>query len=302
MERITIIGADGIIGTGLANAFVANGISPSLTTRRPASISPARIYVNLEEPGPWSLPQTDIAYIVAAMTRLSDCRQDESRARRINIDGAVNIARQLVELGAFIVFLSTSQVFAGNRPFPSAEVKPNPISVYGRLKAEAEARILDLSKDVAVVRLAKVVGLHLTVFQNWLTDLPAGRVIRAFGDLIIAPVALSKVVATLVAIGTQRAGGIWHLSALDEVSYSRVALHIADRLGVSPKLVRETSAAENGIPESERPPHPALRSSNFGLVDIDPPSNSLAEIDLGLSLRNAVSISVLDEREGKTRA
>ena len=91
--------------------------------------------------------------------------------------------------------------------------------------------------------------------------LAAGEAIRAFYDMMLAPVPIDLVGAAIVALMSNRARGIFHLTGPSDVTYGNVVRFVVNRVGADPGLVRETSAREAGLPEGTTPRHTTLDSS-----------------------------------------
>ena len=81
----------------------------------------------------------------AAYTDVDGCESNRELAFAVNRDGAVNVAKAAKESGAKLLFLSSDYVFDGRKtsPYETDEAR-NPQSVYGRSKAEAEVRLLEI--------------------------------------------------------------------------------------------------------------------------------------------------------------
>ena len=80
----------------------------------------------------------------------------------VNVLGTEHVARACAEVGGKLIYMSSDQVYNGNAesgPLPES-VEPCPVSVYGRNKLEAEARVRAIDPTA--------VGLRLT----WMYDLP----------------------------------------------------------------------------------------------------------------------------------
>ena len=161
---------------------------------------------------------------------------------------------------------------------------PAPRSLYGRLKAEAEMKLLQLEGEVAVIRLSKVIGRHLPLFESWKRELLRGGTINAFEDLVMAPIAMEKVVAGIEAIGSRRLRGAWHLGGREDMNYVEAGRHLARRLRVDEALVRPVGAAAAGIPEEERPAHTVLASAKTEEITGVRIGRAARELDIGLGL------------------
>jgi dTDP-4-dehydrorhamnose reductase len=81
----------------------------------------------------------DVVVNAAAYTRVDDAETDVAAATAVNATGAENLAIAAESLGAKLVQISTDYVFDGTATTPYPENAPvNPVSVYGRTKADGE--------------------------------------------------------------------------------------------------------------------------------------------------------------------
>ena len=148
--------------------------------------------------------------------------------------------------GAFVIFLSSSRVFDGSVPFPTVEDSMSPVTEYGRQKAEVERSISQLTGPAAIVRLTKVIGPNIPLFEYWARTMRSGRPIHPFEDLYFAPVPLSTVVLVLKLTSDQRLSGILQISGERDVSYAESARLGARLLKVDPTLVQPIKASSSG--------------------------------------------------------
>ena len=90
-------------------------------------------------PETWELAESySAAFLCAGRTKLADCEAHPAETELINVTRTTELARELGERGAFLVFLSTNLIFNGNKAFPTVEDTPKPTTAYGYQKAEAE--------------------------------------------------------------------------------------------------------------------------------------------------------------------
>jgi dTDP-4-dehydrorhamnose reductase len=252
-----VVGADGLVGSELMRQ-AASAARVRGTTRRSPRPSGALALDLAAEPASWSLPTCDVAFLCAAVASLARCRQDPAASFRVNVEGTLALARRLLERGTHVVLLSSNQVFAGATPQVSESERPAPRSEYGRQKAEVERRLLERGSGVSVVRLSKVLGASLPLFDDWRQLLRAGKPVEPFDDLRLAPVPVAFVARALVEVGRRRAGGIVQISGAEDVSYLEVALHLAELCGADPELVHARPARSAGLPPDETPRHSTL--------------------------------------------
>jgi dTDP-4-dehydrorhamnose reductase len=268
--RVLVIGADSAIGSAVAARLEAAGTAVARTSRRGHS---ADIPLDLAAlPAAWSPPPgISAAVLCAAVTSTEACRDRPDEARRVNVEGTLELGRRLADAGARIVFLSTNLVFDGSTPFTPATAARCPRTTYGRMKAEAEERLLALG-GTTVIRLTKVVGRTLPVIDHWRDSLGRGEPIRPLADLVIAPVSLDLATTVIAAAAREPLGPILQVSARADVSYADVATRLASRWRASPDLVLPTSAGELGLALEHLPLHTTLDASALrDRLGIEPP-------------------------------
>jgi dTDP-4-dehydrorhamnose reductase len=263
--RAIVIGTDGLIGGALAELLRARGDSVIGTTRRNKRTGPNQLFLDLADPreSGAALPEADVCFLCAAMTKFSDCRATPDVARMIDALIPAKITATLAAAGVRTILLSTSAVFDCKEPGMSAERPRAPASLYGRFKAEAEEAVLGCGEYGGVVRLTKVLTPDMPLMVDWIAALRAGREIAAIRDLRIAPLTLQHIVGALIAIADSRAGGVWQISGKSDITYDGIAHYLAARLGLSTSLVRSITAAERGLPAEDVTAYTSLDCSRL---------------------------------------
>ena len=256
MVRVLVVGADGMIGKALAGHLSGLGHEVVATTRRPDG---GGLFLDLADPGAARIPPVDGVALCAGAAGLAACRDAPERSRQINVEGPLALAAALAARDRLVVGVSTNLVFDGSLPHAAADRPPCPACAYGRQKAELETGLAALGG--AVLRLGKVLGPGHALLAGWRRDLAAGRPIRAFTDLVMAPVGLSAAIAALADILVAGRPGRYQLTASRDLTYHAAALALAERLGAGSALVEPASAAAAGLPAGERPPHATLKAT-----------------------------------------
>jgi dTDP-4-dehydrorhamnose reductase len=187
-------------------------------------------------------------------------------ARQVNVTAPTVLARRLVAVGTRVVLLSTSAIFDWHSPHVQASCPPCPITVYGKLKAEAEAAFFAFGAAASILRLTKVLTSGDSLFNNWIDDLRQERSITAFSDHHMAPVTLNDAVAALLAISSSSESGVFQISGAHDVSYYEAALHLALRLDIARQRVIEARASENGVLPEEIIRYSSLETSRIGAL------------------------------------
>jgi dTDP-4-dehydrorhamnose reductase len=157
-----------------------------------------------------------------------------------------------------VILLSTSSVLGCLTPHIDESTRPMPRSAYARLKAEAEARLLELGSQVLVLRLSKVVKPNAGLLSEWIGHLGEGKPVRAFDDSRFCPLTVAQVVDAMTALIADCQGGIYHLSGATDVSYAEAALFFAQRIGAANDLVEPVRGVDSGLPNEELTPFTSL--------------------------------------------
>jgi dTDP-4-dehydrorhamnose reductase len=99
----------------------------------------------------------DITHIVncAAYTLVDQAELEEDLARKVNVDGAKNLAEVSKQFGLPLVHFSTDYIFDGNAKSPYKEEDiANPLNIYGKTKLEAEEMI----EEGCIIRTSWLIG------------------------------------------------------------------------------------------------------------------------------------------------
>lgn len=274
-RRILIVGGDSEIATAAAAQLRDHGHDVLATTRRQDRIAADRPQLDLSQPvDDWPIPEgIDAACLCAAIARLADCANDPDGSARVNVTGIATLSDRLLARSIPVLFLSTDKVFDGTRPHVPADTPPCPVSEYGRQKAAAEAAFvahMHQGQPAAILRLAKIVSPGVALLRGWIASLAAGKPIRAFDDMHMAPTPVALVAEAIERLLAQPNAGIFQLTGPRDIAYSDVALHLAQKLGADPALVVKVSACSAGLPPGSTAPHTTLDSSalreRFGVV------------------------------------
>jgi len=258
MSRVLIVGGDSTLGAACATAFAAIGATVFSTTRRSASVAPQRPYLDLATlPRSSNLPAADICVLAAGEASIVHCEQQPDRTARINVDATLSVGSDMAKQGAFVLLLSTTQVFDGSKSRHKPTDVPSPVSAYGRQKLAAEQGILSFGGQGAVLRVSKVLSPRLRLVTKWREALDAGRPVEAFEDMRFAPLNLDTATAAVLAICRQRSSGTFHASGDEDLTYVDLAAAVTAALGADPASVRRLRAAGR-MPAILLPEHTAL--------------------------------------------
>ena len=254
-QSILVVGGDGAIGRRLINVLEQDGLNILGSTRRQVQRDHRRVFIDLTETSScYQLPTGNLraAFLCASVTSMECCRIDPARTRQININNTVALAKQLVNRGAQVIFLSSNTVFDGETAFARATDVLNPQTEYGWQKAEAEKQLLGLDGQVSVVRFSKIIAPDMQLLNGWIGDLRAGRVIRPFSDIVMAPLSISFALELLRRVLDKRITGIIQASASEDISYEYAARYLAEKVGAKLSMIEPVSHLQLHIPDSPK--------------------------------------------------
>jgi dTDP-4-dehydrorhamnose reductase len=244
---VLVTGAAGQLGAALCEEFADVPV---------VALTNAEWDVTL--PAPADLPEVDVVLNAAAWTDVDRAEKHPEEAAAVNVGGTKHVA----ELGAPLVLFSTDYVFDGRKRDPYLESDaPNPLSVYGRTKLQAEA----VAGDAAwIVRTSWLFGWTGTNFVRTMLRLGVERdEVLVVDDQRGSPTYVGHLAAAVREL-LDLPRGLWHLSAGGECTWAEFAAAIFEEAGVDCR-VRRIKTAELGRP-APRPAYSVLRSERA-----DPP-------------------------------
>jgi dTDP-4-dehydrorhamnose reductase len=272
-----VVGMNGTIGSALFGRLQLLGANVVGTTQRQSTASQPHIqYLSLQDASTWqSDRRVDVVYLCAGICRMALCEEDPEATYKVNVDATLALAQYYSMQGSFIVYLSTNQVFSGDQPFMRADAEYGAQNEYGRQKASIEHLLQQHCPQLAIARLTKVVEPGFALIQNWITSLTQNQPVRAFYDMMLAPVSLRQVVDIMIKIGEQPQAGIYQISGAEDVSYFELASYMAAQLSRPSELIQSANAQEGGMRKSFLPRFTTLDcSSIISSFDESPPHYS----------------------------
>lgn len=152
--RFIILGASGVIGGALWRAARNRGLDTIATTKQ--RTGQGLVSFDLHTDGLASLvpdlgPQ-DHVFIMAANISAAWIEEHQDEAAQLNVAATLRIADEALAAGAHVIFPSTDQIFNGMVGGYTEEDKVEPLSAYGRMKAEVETALHDRGGRSTVIR------------------------------------------------------------------------------------------------------------------------------------------------------
>lgn len=242
---LLVTGAHGTLGQAFARLCALRGLPYRLLTRAELDIADrdavARV---LDEVEPWALINT------AGYVRVDAAERDAERCFRENTAGPAVLAAACAARGVSLVTFSSDLVFDGRADSPYSEADPvAPLNVYGRSKAEAEARVLEANPRALVVRTSAFFGPWDE--HNYVTraigSLVGGRAVVTADDTRVSPTYIPDLIDETLDLLVDGESGIWHLANDGAVSWYELLTTAARMAGLDPTRVIGRPSAELGL-------------------------------------------------------
>src|ERR1700730_6197978 len=249
--RVMILGATGLLGKALMSEWSRDEVV-GLGSRDVDIRDADKVCEIVEKARP--------AWIVlaAAYTNVDECESHPDLAFGVNRDGAVNVAKAAKRTGAKLLFIGSDYVFDGKRssPYEAGDAR-NPQSVYGRSKAEAEMRLLEVLPECCIARTSWLFGTGGKCFPDTILKLAATLpAVDVVNDQSGCPTFSVDLARTIIELCRKSASGIVHITNTGDCSWFEFAREIVNGAGLATE-VRPVSSQQMARP-APRPAYSVL--------------------------------------------
>jgi dTDP-4-dehydrorhamnose reductase len=263
--KVLIFGASGLLGTALMREWSGDEIVG--LSSRDVDIRDGE---EVREIAGKLRPEWIV--LVAAYTDVDGCQSHPDLAFAVNRDGAVNVAEAAKQVAAKLLFLSSDYVFDGKKtsPYETGDAR-NPQSVYGRSKAEAEVRLLEVLPECCIVRTSWLFGAGGKCFPDTILKLAATRpALDVVSDQRGCPTYSVDLARAIMQLCRKDASGIVHVNNTGDCSWFEFAREITRAAGLTAD-VRPVSTAQMARP-APRPAYSVLSPASLQRWDVPMPS------------------------------
>ena len=191
----------------------------------------------------------------------------------VNALGAENLAVAAAESGARLVQISTDYVFNGSARSPYPEDHPyEPISAYGRTKAEGERRArLAHPEGTSIVRTAWLYGQHGPNFAKTMLKLAATQETWAVVDDQLGQPTWTRDLAHQIVdlVDADAPAGVYHGTNSGEVTWYGFARAVLEDAGLDPDRITSTDSTSFTRP-APRPAYSVLGHHGWAAAGLPP--------------------------------
>jgi dTDP-4-dehydrorhamnose reductase len=174
----------------------------------------------------------DVVINTAAMTNVDQCESEQALCHAINVNAVKYLCGLCLENQARLIHISTDFIFDGTAGPYQEQDQPNPLSVYGRSKLDAEEIFNRSQVKGCILRTVLVYGyvkgLSRSNIVLWVKEsLEQGKSIRVVTDQFRTPTLADDLASGIVAAIVKNASGVFHISGSELISVFELAQKVA---------------------------------------------------------------------------
>jgi dTDP-4-dehydrorhamnose reductase len=254
--RVTVFGATGLLGKALRRVWTGDEVTWLGSKDADIRNSPQVRDAVQGSRSEWIV-------LVAAYTDVDGCETNRDLAFDVNCNGAVNVAQAAREFGAKLLFVSTDYVFDGRGDHPYETSDPRgPRSVYGKSKAEAEGKLLEILPQCCIARTSWLFGAGGKCFPDTILKLAETRPeLKVVNDQRGCPTYTVDLATAIVQLCRRDAEGIVHVTNRGDCAWFDFAVEILATAGLKTKVLPVTT--EEFPRPAERPKYSVLSSKSL---------------------------------------
>jgi dTDP-4-dehydrorhamnose reductase len=260
--RVMILGASGLLGQALMREGSGDEVI-GLSSREVDIRDEKKVRETVESIYP------DWIVLAAAYTNVDGCETNQELAFAVNRDGAAHVAQAANRVGAKLLFVSSDYVFDGTKTSAyETDDKRNPLSVYGRSKAEAEVRLQALMPECSIARTSWLFGAGGKCFPDTILKLAETRpALDVVNDQRGCPTYSIDLARAIIQLCRKDAKGIFHVTNAGNCTWFEFASEIVKQSGLTTEV--RPIATEQMPRPARRPAYSVLSSASlvrFGIT------------------------------------
>ena len=282
--KALVIGASGLVGRALVRVLERSGVEVIAAGHSRASSGAIALDVRDARAVAQALAgaKPDVVFLAVNVPGGVDrCEEQPDDAYAVNVEGTKHVAAAAAGQGATLVYYSSDYVFDGKSGPYAEDDAPNPVSVYGRTKLEAEQAVQRLAPRHLIVRTTAVYGWDRAsrnfAMQVW-ERLGAGQSMRAPDDQLCNPTLAEFLAEASLRLVQMGAEGVVNVVGRERISRAELGRHLARAMAADPRLIAAAPTSELGQ-KAPRPLQGGLKTEKLArLLGTEP-------LDLAESLK-----------------
>lgn len=256
-KKILVTGSNGLLGQKLTDILRYHSDYELIASSKGPNRYPSTegfIYEELDVTDYFDLERIIVKHSpyavihTAAMTNVDQCETEMEACEKLNVDSVKHLIK-LAEIHPFyLVHLSTDFIFDGTKGPYKENDAPNPLSLYGHSKNDAEQLLIKSSINYSILRTIIVYGVAASMSRSnivlWAKGaLEKGSPIKVVNDQYRMPTLAEDLAKACILAINRNAQGIFHISGKDYMSVIEMVRRIAKFFKLDDALIEETDSS-----------------------------------------------------------
>lgn len=175
----------------------------------------------------------------AAITKPDQCEKEPELAYKTNVEATGVLA----DHGCRMIYMSSDAVFSGTKGDYKEDDTPDPLNLYGELKAKGET--VTLKNKNGVVLRSSIYGYNtnsnVSIAQWGIANIRKHHPMRGFNDVIINPLYSKQIAEIMAKLLKNDYCGVLNIGCLEKVSKYDFFCTIARKMGIEPNFIESCS-------------------------------------------------------------
>jgi dTDP-4-dehydrorhamnose reductase len=242
LRRILLFGGAGFVGGNLAAVALRGGWSVCVADQAAGlgldGVDERKVDVSAPDSVDEVIGDFSPSAVVnmAAIASIDAAERDQELARKVNVEGARNVAQSCARRNLRHIFFSSDAVYSGSADAYSEQDTPDPVNYYGRTKAAAERAVLSTHRGAVIVRLSLVLGFPVVRGNSFLASLQgklaAGHTVPCPLDEVRTPVDVITLSECVLELAQREVAGVFHIGGTESINRYDLAVMLARKMGL----------------------------------------------------------------------
>ena len=189
----------------------------------------------------------DIVIHTVGLTSVELCESNPAKAYMLNTVIADYVAAACSRYNIKMVHISTDHLFSGENALVDEQAIVQPRNEYGRTKAEAENRVLEVCPGALVIRtnfFAWGTTYRKSFSDMIINHLRANKEVKLFTDVFYTPILIEALVAAVHELIAIKESGIFHVVGDERLSKYEFGVKVAEYFQQTSNLLQPCLLAD----------------------------------------------------------
>ncbi len=247
---ILILGASGKIGGYLFDRFKKDAFEVAGTYRGNKKSGLAAFDLERMDIEDLRLERKPSHVVIAAAVNASpELARDLSASYNVNVINSRRLIDSCLRQGIVPIYISTDNIFDGEKGNYVETDQTNPINNYGRIKCDVENHLFASGGPYVLLRMGKVFGINDLLIRETYNNLRQNKDVRYAVDQVFTPSYAGDVYEFIRDVVLKNHFGVFHLGSISRTTRYEVALRVKEFFKLTDAEVKSCRINELGLAE-----------------------------------------------------